>query len=186
MATSTKKSGAVDKGTLRKREVKTNSESYIYRFGGLRDEALHPDINELLEISAGLQRAEHRLLRAFSKKAKLSERGIYILAVVHAGLDRPSGLIEYFDLLPSTITIELEKLAAAKLIVRTTDPEDRRSTRLQLTKRGIKTWERVTDLLNTAFKPRMELVSKEELRICIETLRKIAYPVDLVDTESEN
>src|SRR5689334_5090073 len=77
---------------------------------------LDADVTDVMRLSADLQRSSARSLKGVWRERGLSERGLYILELVGAGLDRPSRLIEYFDVLPSTITFETDKLVAAGLI----------------------------------------------------------------------
>jgi DNA-binding MarR family transcriptional regulator len=141
----------------------------------LRDERLDADVNEMLEIISDAQRAVDRQLKSLSRVRKLSPRGIFTLTLIHAGLDRPSLLVEYFDSIPSTITLEVDRLVEAGLVVRGSDPDDRRVVRLALTRKGNKLREDVIDLVNAMFIPKMGRIPKDEFRACIETLRKFVY-----------
>ena len=116
---------------------------------------LDPEVADLMRMAANLQRATGRELRDFWRTRKLSERGLYILELVDAGLDRPSRLIEYFDVLPSTITFETDKLVAAGLLTREADPADRRAVRLTLTAAGRAVHAETTDAINALLRPRL-------------------------------
>ena len=141
----------------------------------LRDERLDADVNEMLEMIADAQRAVDRQLKTLSRKVKLPPRGIFTLTLIHAGLDRPSLLVEYFDSIPSTMTLEVDRLVDARLVARKTDAKDRRIVRLELTKKGNKFREDVIDIVNAMFIPKMGRIAPEEFRACIETLRKFVY-----------
>jgi len=142
----------------------------------LRDGRLNSDVNEILEIVADAQRAVDRQLKSLSRTTKLSPRGIFILSLINAGLDRGSLLVEYFDSLHSTMTLELDRLVDAGLVKRMDDASDRRIVRLVLTKKGNKFREDVMDIVNAMFIPRISEISAEDLRFCVDILKKIVYP----------
>lgn len=139
---------------------------------------LKAEVKEVLGIATDAHRAVNRQLKQFSRKTKLTERGLHILGLIVSGLDRPSLLIDHFDVLPSTITVETDKLVAAGLLVRRPHPSDRRVTTLELTERGLALEREAMELLNAMFAPRLAQIPPEELKACTETLRKIIYPID--------
>ena len=153
--------------------------------GKLRASGLNQNVNEVLQVAADALRGVHRQHKKFSRKTKLSDRAIYVLGLISGGLNRPSLLIDYFDVLPSTITVETDKLVEAGLIVREIDPSDRRVIRLALTASGQALLRQAMDLINSMFLPRVQDIPEEELRACIDTLRKIVYPVDPTPAESQ-
>ena len=138
---------------------------------------LDPDVTALMTLSANLQRATARELRDLWRKKKLSERGLYILELVNAGLDRPSRLIEYFNVLPSTITFETDKLVTAGLMVREVLPSDRRVVRLRLTDRGRAVHRETTMALNALLRPRIDQLTREELQTLLALFRRIVEPL---------
>jgi DNA-binding MarR family transcriptional regulator len=139
--------------------------------------ALDPEIANLMRMVADIQRANTRQLRSLWREKKLSERGLFILELVNAGLDRPSRLIEYFDVLPSTITFETDKLAAAGLLVRQADPTDRRVVRLSLTNAGQSVHRETTMAINDLLRPRLAALPAEELAQFLATFQKIVDPL---------
>jgi len=141
----------------------------------LRDERLDADVNEMLEIISDAQRAVDRQVKSLSRRVKLPPRGIFTLTLIHAGLDRPSLLAEYFNSIPSTITLEVDRLVDAKLVTRKADPQDRRIVRLELTRKGNKFREDVIDLVNAMFIPKMAGIPREEFAACVATLKKFVY-----------
>lgn len=144
---------------------------------GARGPKLDPEITEIMRCSADLQRLTTRSLRSLWRKKKMSERGIFILELVNAGLDRPSRLIEYFDVLPSTITFETDKLVAAGLLVRDSDPSDRRVVRLSLTPAGRAVHRETTRAINATLRPRLDAISSKELEQFLATFSKIVAVV---------
>jgi DNA-binding MarR family transcriptional regulator len=150
------------------------------------NEKPEPNVIAVLEVAADSQRAVHRQLKKFSRRTNVSDRAVYILHLIELGLNRPSLLIDYFDVLPSTITTETDKLVEADLIVREPDPADRRVIRLALTDRGRALAGEAMALINKMFLPRVRNVPEEELRACLNTLRKIVYPVDPAPEEAES
>jgi DNA-binding MarR family transcriptional regulator len=123
---------------------------------------LDHDVADVMRLAANLQRATARQLRDLWRTRKLSERGLFILELVNAGLDRPSRLIEYFDVLPSTITFETDKLVGAGLVVREADPSDRRVVRLSLTEAGRGVHAEVTQAINALLRPALAGLSSED------------------------
>jgi DNA-binding MarR family transcriptional regulator len=142
-----------------------------------RGPMLDPDVTELMTLATNMQRATTRELRGLWRKRKLSERGLFILELVNAGLDRPSRLIEYFDVLPSTITFETDKLVAAGLMVRESDPSDRRVVRLSLTDEGRAVHRETTDAINSVLRPQLATLSREELRQFLALYHRIVDPL---------
>ena len=139
---------------------------------------LDPAIIDVMRLSADLQRLTTRQHKTLWRKKGLSERGLYMLELVHAGLNRPSRLIEYFDVLPSTITFETDKLVASGLMVRESLPSDRRVVHLSLTDEGRAVHAEVTAALNALLIPRLRRLPPEELQAFLETFRKIVYPME--------
>ncbi len=123
---------------------------------------LDPAVAALVTLSANVQRACTRQLRGLWREKKISERGLYVLELVNAGLDRPSRLIEYFEVLPSTITFETDKLVSAGLLTREADPGDRRVVRLKLTAAGLAAHAEATEAINAVLRPRLAALSDEE------------------------
>lgn len=134
---------------------------------------LDADVTDVMRLGADLQRSSSRSLKGVWRERGLSERGLYILELVGAGLDRPSKLIEYFDVLPSTITFETDKLVAAGLITRESLPSDRRVVQLTLTEKGEALHLETTEAVNAFLKPRLAALSRQELEAFIATFRKI-------------
>jgi DNA-binding MarR family transcriptional regulator len=134
---------------------------------------LDVDVTTVMRLSSDLQRGSSRSLKGVWRERGLSERGIYILELVNAGLDRPSRLIEYFDVLPSTITFETDKLVAAGLISRESLPTDRRVVQLSLTEEGEAVHRETTEAVNGFLKPRLAALPREELETFVATFRKI-------------
>lgn len=134
---------------------------------------LDADVIDVMRLSADLQRGTARSLKGVWREKGLTERGIYILELVNAGLDRPSKLIEYFDVLPSTITFETDKLVAAGLIRREALPTDRRVVQLSLTEEGVAVHRETTEAVNSFLKPRLAALSRAELETFVTTFRKI-------------
>jgi DNA-binding MarR family transcriptional regulator len=123
---------------------------------------LDRDVADVMRLAANLQRATARQLRDLWRTRKLSERGLFILELVNAGLDRPSLLIAYFDVLPSTITFETDKLVGAGLVVREADPTDRRVVRLSLTEAGRSVHAEVTQAINALLRPALDGLSSQD------------------------
>jgi DNA-binding MarR family transcriptional regulator len=131
-----------------------------------------------MRLSADLQRATGRRLRHLWRRRKLTERGLYILELVQAGLDRPSRLIEYFDVLPSTITFETDKLVAAGLMLRQPDPQDRRVVRLRLTPAGRTVHRETTQAINSVLRPRLDALHPDELKQLLALFHKVVDPLN--------
>ena len=142
-----------------------------------RGPMLDPEIAELMTLATNVQRATTRELRGLWRKRKLSERGLFILELVNAGLDRPSRLIEYFDVLPSTITFETDKLVAAGLLAREPDPSDRRVVRLRVTKAGQAVHAEATEAINAVLRPRLAELTKQEREQFFALFHRILDPL---------
>ena len=145
---------------------------------------LDPTIVAVMTLNANLERLCARRLKTLWRTKGLSERGLFMLELVHAGLDRPSRLIEYFDVLPSTVTFETDKLVASGLLVRESLPSDRRVVRLSLTAQGCAAHAEVTAALNGFLKPRLDRLPPEELSAFLATFKKIVHPTEAPQTEA--
>jgi DNA-binding MarR family transcriptional regulator len=138
-----------------------------------KDVRLDDDIEKLLVATTDAHRMIRHELRRLSRHHKLSERSLNIITMVNAGLNRPSMLINYFEVLPSTITSETDRLVAAGLLERHAHPTDRRISMLALTVRGHKVREEALAVLNQTFRSRLDKVSAKNLQVCIDTLHAI-------------
>jgi len=141
---------------------------------------LDPNIVAVMRLSADLQRGSSRHLKRLWREKRLTERGLYILELVNAGLDRPSKLIEYFDVLPSTITFETEKLVSAGLLARESLPADRRVVQLSLTDKGHEVHRETTETLNAFLLPRLAALAPGELETFLRIFQKLVEPISPV------
>lgn len=142
----------------------------------------HPDdldlIIDFLAATTAVRQMVSNQIVPVARDHKVSERALGILFLVDAGLDRPSQLIEFLNVLPSTITADTEKLVSAGLLEREQLTTDRRGTRLAVTSEGLATWRRALSGLHAHIHARAELVSAAELEACIATLKKITDPLE--------
>ncbi|WP_280436110.1 MarR family winged helix-turn-helix transcriptional regulator [Nocardia carnea] len=138
---------------------------------GAADDA---DIIDFLSAVTDVRRMISNLTLPVARKRRISERALGIIFLVHAGLDRPGLLIDYLNVLPSTITSDVEKLVAAGLLGRTSSPTDRRVIKLEVTPRGVATQQQSLRELHEFFRAGAAGVSLDELHACIATLRKLS------------
>ena len=138
---------------------------------GAADDA---DIVDFLGAVMDVQRMISALTMPVAREYAISERALGIIFLVHAGLDRPGLLHEYLDVLPSTITSDVDKLIAADLLRRTPSDSDRRVTRIEVTPRGARVQQESLRQLQEFFRAKVAGVALEELRDCIATLRKLS------------
>jgi DNA-binding MarR family transcriptional regulator len=138
---------------------------------GAADDA---DIVDFLGAVMDVQRMISALTTPVAREYAISERALGIIFLVHAGLDRPGLLHEYLDVLPSTITSDIDKLIAADLLRRTPSNTDRRVTRIEATPRGAGVQQESLRQLQEFFRAKVAGVALEELRDCIATLRKLS------------
>ncbi len=136
------------------------------------------DVIEFLAAVTGVRRMISSQIVPVARKWKISERALGILFLANIGLDRPGLLIEFLNVLPSTITMDIEKLVEAKLVERKPLPTDRRATRLAVTRRGLKAQQEAFEQLRSYFQSQASRVSLEELRNCIDTLQKITADLE--------
>ncbi|CAN7274936.1 winged helix DNA-binding protein [Phenylobacterium sp. LjRoot225] len=142
---------------------------------------LDPQIIAVMRMTADMQRASSRHLKSLWRQKGLTERGLFILELVNSGLDRPSKLIEYFDVLPSTITFETEKLVSAGLLNRESLPTDRRVVQLSLTEKGHEVHRETTKMLNAFLLPRLNALAPGELETFLTIFQKIVEPIPFVE-----
>lgn len=145
---------------------------------GVVTDALGPaddaDIVDFLGAVMDVERMIATLTMPVAHKYAISERALGIIFLVHAGLDRPSSLSEYLNVLPSTITADIDKLAAADLLRRTASNADKRVTRIQVTPRGARVQKESLRQLHEFFRAKAASVALEELQACIATLRRLS------------
>lgn len=138
---------------------------------GAADDA---DIVDFLGAVMDVQRMLSALTIPVAHEHAISERALGIIFLVHAGLDRPGLLHEYLNVLPSTITSDIDKLIAAGLLRRTPSKTDRRVTRIEVTPRGAGVQQKSLRRLHEFFRGKVAGVALEELHACIATLRKLS------------
>jgi DNA-binding MarR family transcriptional regulator len=138
---------------------------------GAADDA---DIVDFLGAVMDVQRLLSALTMPVAREYGISERALGIIFLVHAGLDRPSLLHEYLNVLPSTITSDIAKLIAAGLLRRKHSNTDGRVTLIEVTPRGSRVQQKSLRQLQGFFRARVAGVALEELHDCIATLRKLS------------
>ena len=138
---------------------------------GAADDA---DIVDILGAVMDVQRMISARTMPVAREYAISERALGIIFLVHAGLDRPGLLHEYLDVLPSTITSDIDKLIAEDLLRRTPSDSDRRVTRIEVTPRGAAVQQESLRQLQEFFRAKVAGVALEELRDCIASLRKLS------------
>ncbi|MCA2245081.1 winged helix DNA-binding protein [Mycobacterium sp. WUMAC-067] len=145
---------------------------------GVVTDAIRPaddaDIVDFLGAVMDVQRMIATLTMPVADEYGISERALGIIFLVHAGLDRPSSLSEYLNVLPSTITADIDKLAAADLLRRTASNVDKRVTRIRVTPRGVRLQKESLRQLHEFFRAKAASVTLRELQACIVTLRKLS------------
>jgi DNA-binding MarR family transcriptional regulator len=132
------------------------------------------DMIEFLGAAMDVRRIIAHLLEPVARNHGLSERTLSIVVLAHAGLNRPSLLVDYLGVLPSTISSDVDKLAGLGLLRRTPSATDRRATTLEVTPAGVALQQRVLGDLRAHFDSKVAAVSTDELRACITTLHKIS------------
>lgn len=134
---------------------------------------LQPQVMSVLRLMTGIQADLAAASKEIWRERGLSERSLYIIALVEMGLNRPSMLIDYFEVKPSTMTFELNKLVDSGLLERQIFAGDRRSISLRLTRAGQRTQKRMTEMLNAFMIPRISALDPGEL----ETFLRIGYKI---------
>jgi DNA-binding MarR family transcriptional regulator len=138
---------------------------------GAADDA---DIVDFLGAVMDVQRLLSSLTMPVADAYAISERGLGIIFLVHAGLDRPGLLHEYLNVLPSTITSDIDKLISAGLLRRKPSTTDRRTVQIEVTRKGARVQQESLKQLHDFFGARVKGVALEELHGCIATLRKLS------------
>jgi DNA-binding MarR family transcriptional regulator len=156
-------------------EPRSDGDAVAY---GVVTDAIGPaddaDIVDFLGAVMDVERMITTLTMPVTDKYGISERALGIIFLVHAGLDRPSSLSEYLNVLPSTITADIDKLAAADLLRRTASNADKRVTRIQVTPQGARVQKESLRQLHEFFRAKAASVALDELQNCIATLRKLS------------
>lgn len=132
------------------------------------------DIIDFLGAATDVRRMISMLTLPVAREYGISERALGIIFLVYAGFDRPGLLIDYLNVLPSTITSDIDKLVAADMLRRTASTDDRRVTRIEVTSRGLAAQQESLRQLHEFFRAKAAGVGLEELQACIATLRKLS------------
>lgn len=132
------------------------------------------DIIDFLGAATDVRRMISMLTVPVAREFSISERALGIIFLVHAGLDRPGLLIDYLNVLPSTMTSDIDKLVAAGLLRRVSSTDDRRVTKIEVTPRGLGAQQESLRRLHEFFRAKAAGVALEELHACIATLRKLS------------
>ncbi|WP_280269011.1 MarR family winged helix-turn-helix transcriptional regulator [Nocardia wallacei] len=132
------------------------------------------DIVEFLGAVTDVRRMISNVTLPVARRRGLSERALGIIVLVYAGLDRPGLLVEFLNVLPSTVSSDVNKLVEAGLLRRRLSPADRRVSRLEVTRKGIAAQQESLRQLHAYFRARAAGVSLDELHACIATLRKLS------------
>lgn len=132
------------------------------------------DIIDFLGAATDVRRMISMLTLPVAREYGISERALGIVFLVYAGLDRPGLLIDYLNVLPSTITSDIDKLVAAGMLRRMSSTDDRRVTRIEVTPRGLAAQQESLRQLHEFFRAKAAGVGLEELQACIATLRKLS------------
>lgn len=132
------------------------------------------DIIDFLGAATDIRRMVSMLTVPVAREFGISERALGIIFLVYAGLDRPGLLIDYLNVLPSTITSDIDKLVAAGLLRRISSTDDRRVTKIEVTARGLAAQQESLRQLHEFFRATAAGVALEELHACIATLRKLS------------
>lgn len=132
------------------------------------------DIVDFLGAATDIRRMISTLTTPVAREYGISERALGIIFLVYAGLDRPGLLIDYLNVLPSTITSDIDKLVAVDLLRRVPSDDDRRVTRIEVTPRGAAAQQESLRQLHEFFRAKAAAVALEELHACVATLRKLS------------
>ncbi|MFC4595848.1 MarR family winged helix-turn-helix transcriptional regulator [Sphingobium tyrosinilyticum] len=129
---------------------------------------------EVISFTTALQSDIGWALRDLWEDSKLTGRSLFIIGLIYSGVDRPRQLADYFDVLPSTMTFELNKLLAEKLLTRERVAGDGRSLQLKLTKAGEALHRKMMATIDAFMKERVSVLAPGELENFLLIGRKIA------------
>ena len=131
------------------------------------------DVMAVMRVADDLRRQLSQAIEHIWRARDLTERRLMILDAVYRGIDRPGRLIEAFDVLPSTITFETDKLVAAGLLAREPLPSERRVVHLSLTPEGERLQRELIDTLNSFVAERLAALKPSELEAFLSIGAKI-------------
>lgn len=104
----------------------------------------------------------------------LGPRGPFILGIIGRGPISPHELADAYGVGRSLITAELNRLAAAGLIIQGRDPSDGRRATLTLTTAGEAARERLGEELEQLLEVRLANYSRDEIMLCARLLGDFA------------
>jgi DNA-binding MarR family transcriptional regulator len=150
-----------------------------------REIDLHPQVLSLLRLLSILQSELEKAVKSLLVDKGLSERSLFIMAMIDLGANRPSMLIEFFDVKASTMTFEVNKLVESGLVTREIFAQDRRFILLALTAEGRRIHKQMTDQINDFMTPRVKALKTSELQTFIDIGYKIAQRDPAMDRGKE-
>jgi DNA-binding MarR family transcriptional regulator len=109
---------------------------------------------------------------------------ILLLLISREGSPKLARLAEEMNVQPSAITVLIDRLEKLNYVKRITDPDDRRSVRVELTPLGREIIHDFRQRRHGILKSYLNRLSEEEIRTLTELLEKIANG-DPFDTEGK-
>lgn len=142
---------------------------------------------ELRQTLAHMSAAERRLRsRDHARPGELSHAQLRSIAALGRQPEMTVGqLAQSAELTPATVTVMLDQLEAAGIVVRHRSTEDRRVCNVSLTDKG---WELLEAKLGTwrgLWEERLAAVSDEELNAAIRVIRRVTELYDATATPRE-
>lgn len=124
------------------------------------------DIGQFCNALAAARGQFASVTETISEEFSLGPRGPWIVSRIGKGSASPQALARLFEIGPSLMTSELNRLAEAGLIRQRKSPEDGRKVVLSLTQKGERVRRRVGEELEALFAERLGAYSRDDIRFC--------------------
>ncbi|MDY3920333.1 MAG: MarR family transcriptional regulator [Candidatus Limivivens sp.] len=142
------------------------------------------DLQEVKRLEMYLKKSEFRLLRKRLDRENLYKGDPMLLMIVanNSGLTQ-SEIAKKLCVKPATLTVMLQRMEGAGLVIRHPSPRDQRSQLVYITEEGKRisgqTWSLVKDLIQDVYRG----ISEEEMESYRRILERIQKNVDLLIQE---
>jgi DNA-binding MarR family transcriptional regulator len=125
-----------------------------------------------LHAMAALRALQHEAQRAFEPLGMRPSQ-VLVLELIHRGVDQPKVLAEQLETVQSAVSAILGELQGRGLVTRTSDPDDRRRARLQVTDAGLDALAHAGEAWFTASERRVAAVELADLRTIARVARTL-------------
>ncbi len=131
------------------------------------------ELNAIYEAIRTTRAAMMRILDPFAERAAIGQRGIPTLGAISRGTKQPGPLAAAALVSPSLMTLDLQRLAEAGLVVRVQESHDARRARMELTLKGKKLHDEAVEVLRAAMIGILQDFPEKERRVFLKIFQRL-------------